>query len=347
MFPTKIFLGIALAISGIAALDEKAYNAWYDNQIKGTLLSALEVGCDWVLPDAGILKKSYTVICPSNCLDVNHCVHVKGSGPYTVHSPVCLAAIHAGVIPAEKGGAIEVGVIEGKAKYEASTRKGISSIPYGDYFASINLKKSDVTCGPTVPPTEAPCVDSAILDLVFVADSSRSVGEADFGLEMKFISDISSLFKVSPTQSRIGLITFQTYPKTRFTLGKYSSQEAVQNAISAVPHETGGTYVGKALWKVVTDMKFRANTKVQKVVVVFTDGQSFDHVTSPVKKLNAQGVDLISFGVGDVDEKTLLELAAGVQDNVYSVANYGELKNYMGSLVAKICAFVNSPKSKK
>jgi len=346
MWPTNIFLAIAVAIPVIAALDEKAYNSWFDDQSKGTLLSALEVDCDWVLPDAGILKKSYTVICPSNCLDVNHCVHVKGSGPYTVHSPVCLAAIHAGVIAPEKGGAIEVGVTDGKERYEASARNGIRTTPYGDYFASINVKKSDITCGPTIPPTEAPCVDSAILDLVFVADSSRSVGEKDFRLEMKFISDIASLFKVSPTQSRMGLVTFQTWPTTRFNLGKYSSSEAVQKAIAAVPHETGGTYVGKALWKVVTDMKFRSNSQVHKIVVVFTDGQSFDHVTSPVKKLKKQGVDMISFGVGDVKEETLLQLAAGVQDNVYSVANYGELKNFMGSLVTKICAFVNSPNNK-
>merc|ERR1712212_675780 len=126
---------------------------------------------------------------------------------------------------------------------------------------------------------------------------------------------------MGPTQSRMGLVTFQTWPTTRFNLGK-------------------------ALWKVVTDMKFRSNSQVHKIVVVFTDGQSFDHVNSPVKKLKKQGVDMIAFGVGDVKEETLLQLAAGVQDNVYSVANYGELKNFMGSLVTKICAFVNSLNNK-
>ena len=43
----------------------------------GSLFPALEVDCDWVLPDAGIIKKTYTVICPSHCMDVNHCVRVK------------------------------------------------------------------------------------------------------------------------------------------------------------------------------------------------------------------------------------------------------------------------------
>jgi len=336
---------VALGIVRITgAFDAQVYNSWYENQIKGTLLSALEVDCDWVLPDAGIIKKSYTVICPSNCLDVNHCVHVKGSGPYAVHSPVCLAAIHAGAIAPEKGGAVEVSVVEGKANYAASSKNGINSIPYGSYFASFTPKKSDVSCGPTIPPTVAPCVDSAILDLVFVADSSRSVLTKDFQLEMKFIADIASLFNVGPTQSRIGLETFQTWPTTRFTMAKYHTKLEVQKAIAGVPHETGGTYVGKALWEVVRDMKFRPSSKVHKIVVVFTDGQSFDKVTNPVKKLRSKGVQMVSFGVGDVKEETLLQLAAGVEDNVYSVASYGDLKNFMGSLVTKICAFVNASK---
>lgn len=343
MFST-FFVVLAGLASGIEAFDAVAYESWYDSQIKGTLLSALEVDCDWVLPDAGLIKKSLSVICPSNCLDVNHCVQVKGSGPYAVHSPVCLAAIHAGVIAPEKGGAVEISVVEGKSSYASSIRNGISTIPYGNYFASFNVQKSDIKCGPTIPPTAAPCVDSAILDLVFVADSSRSVGPKDFQLEMKFIADIVSLFRVGPKQSRVGLVTFQTWPTTRFNMAKYSSKSAVQKAIAAVPHQTGGTYVGKALWQVVRDMKFRASPEVHKIVVVFTDGQSFDKVTNPVKALHKKGVQMISFGVGDVKDETLLQLAAGVKDNVYSVASYSELKNFMGSLITKICGFVLASK---
>jgi len=340
-----VFLTLAFAVlGGDGSTEVEVYNSWYESQIKGTLLSALEVDCDWVLPDAGIIKKSYTVICPSHCLDVAHCMRVKGSGPYTVHSPVCLAAIHAGVIAPEKGGAVEVAVTAGKQRYAASSRHGISAIPYGEYFASIHVKKSDVSCGPTIPPTAAPCVDSAILDLVFVADSSRSVGVADFRSEMKFIADIAALFRVAPNQSRIGLVTFQTYATTRFTLSQYKTQDAVQKAIAAVPHKTGGTYVGKALWQVVRDMKFRPSSEVHKIVIVFTDGQSFDKVTNPIKRLKASGAQMISFGVGDVKKETLLQLAAGVQDNVYSVASYGELKNFMGGVMTKICSFVNSSK---
>ena len=37
---------------------------------------------------------------------------------------------------------MKVGVVEGKSSYGASTKNGVASIPYGAYFASIQLKKS-------------------------------------------------------------------------------------------------------------------------------------------------------------------------------------------------------------
>ena len=52
-------------------------------------------------------------------------------------------------------------------------------------------------------------------------------------------------------------------------------------------------------------------------MVVFTDGQSFDKVTNPVKALHKKGIQMISFGVGDVKDETLLQLAAGVKVNFW------------------------------
>lgn len=329
-----------LYISSSNALESQIYNDWYADQIKGTLLPALEVRCDWLLPDAGIIKKSYTVICPSNCLDVTHCDRVKGSSPYPVNSPVCLSALHAGVISPAKGGAVEVSVAEGKAIYLGTTRNGVTSTAYGSYFASFTVKKSDVSCKPTLPPTAAPCVSSAILDLVFVCDSSLSVGKDDFQLQMKFIKDIIGLFNISPQQTRVGLTTFNSIAKTKFKLTDYSSKAAVLKAVDDVKFETGGTYVGKALWQVVWDMKFRTEPNIEKVVVVFTDGRSADSPRRPVDKLAAKGVELIAFGVGNVKESALLQIADEKKDNVYSVKDYSELKNYMGSIVMKICSFV-------
>ena len=46
---------------------------------------------------------------------------------------------------------------------------------------------------------------------------------------------------------------------------RYTTKAATLKAILKVKYEIGGTYVGRALWEVVRDMKFRANPAVHKV----------------------------------------------------------------------------------
>lgn len=338
----KLFLLFA-TLEAMTCLDGSAYTSWYQKHVEGSLLPALEVDCDWVLPDAGIVQKSYTVVCPSNCLNVEHCVHVKGSGPYTVHSPVCLSAIHAGVITAQKGGAVEVEVVGGLSNYDASSKNGISSIPYSAYFASFNVKKSDVNCGPTAPPTIAPCHSSALLDLVFIADSSRSVKEENFQLEKQFIEDLTSAFKIGKAESRVGLVTFNTNPKTRFRLETYNSNAEVKHAIEVTPYEAGGTFLSKALHQAHTNMRFRNDKRVQKFVIVFTDGRLFieDKVVPPIKQLTAEGAKMIVLGVGNQAEDVLLQIADGNKDNVFHAETYAKLREKLTSLIEKICTFVH------
>lgn len=315
-----------------------AYLEWYDGQVKASPLPVLQVDCDWILPDAGIIKKSYTVICPSNCLDVNHCERVKGSGPYAVNSPVCMAAIHAGVIEAQTGGAIDVGVIGGFDRYNGSVRNGVVGSAYADYFASFHVQKSEVSCDKEdKKPTPVPCYNTALLDIVFVADSSLSVSKDNFNLEKKFITDLVNHFPIGPHQTRVGLITFNDEPKTRFPLEKYKTLSSLLAAIFRVDYQTGGTYVAKALWEVVKTMKFRENPAVHKIVIVFTDGRSYDSVKRPVKKLTEKGVQMISFGVADIDRSGMFEIADGKEENVFSAKSYDDLKNYVQSLIKRIC----------
>lgn len=67
---------------------------------------------------------------------------VWGSGPYTVDSDICTAAMHAGVIGAEGGVVTAVG-LRGLDGYAASVRNGVETWEWGEYSESIvfNLNK--------------------------------------------------------------------------------------------------------------------------------------------------------------------------------------------------------------
>merc|ERR1712002_1183711 len=342
MWVFKLLLLSFSFVVPILGNNPKAFLEWFNNHKEGSVFPVPEVDCDWTLPDAGLVKKSYVVVCPAHCLNVNHCVRVKGSGPYAVNSPVCMAAIHAGVIQAQTGGAVDVRVVDGKKAYAGSTKIGVAATAYAQFFASFVLEKSDVSCEKKdKKPTPEPCYETALIDIVFLADSSLSVHSDNFNLEKKFVSDLVSHFPIGPKQTRVGLVTFNDTPKTRFGLEKYKTTGALLNAIFNVQYEKGGTYVGKALWEVVKTMKFRPNPAVHKIVVVFTDGRSYDSVKRPLKKLKAKGVKMISFGVANIHQSNMLEIADGKKENVFSAKSYKELKNFVGSLMTKICSLIN------
>lgn len=99
----------------------------------------IEAGCTFrgseLHGDAG---SAHRVSCPAGCTEGNPMVW--GSDPYTSDSPVCAAAIHAGLI-AERGGEVTVIVDDGKPAYRGSKRNGVRSADHGAYRASFRLRR--------------------------------------------------------------------------------------------------------------------------------------------------------------------------------------------------------------
>jgi len=342
------FFGL-LMFQTCCGFQSEDYLAWYSAYASSApFSSAPEVSCDWSLPDAGIFLKNYVVVCPANCLDYNHCARVKGSGPYAVHSPICLSAIHAGVIDS-KGGAVSISVSKPAAPFEGSIRNGVVSVPTLD-FGAVSLDKTEISCAkptPTTEPGPCECCYETPVDLVFVLDSSVSVGRSDFKLGIQFVKELTDLFSISKTASRVGLVTFNSYPTTHFKLNRYTSKADVFKALDAVSYKQGGTYIGRALYKVAKDMIFRSDPNIHKIVVVMSDGKSFDGVTNPISILSGKKVTTLALGIGrsrKLGEKTLLQIANGIRANYYSIESYGELKNYFQSISQRLAYIVNCQK---
>lgn len=74
----------------------------------------------------GEINTNIKVICPTGCLSTGS-GKVVGTEVFTDDSSVCKAAIHNGALSAEKGGKIEIGILEGKNKYVGSQSFGIKS----------------------------------------------------------------------------------------------------------------------------------------------------------------------------------------------------------------------------
>lgn len=85
-----------------------------------------------VQTEAGNNGKQISFICPAKPVSVGP---VYGTDVYTDDSPICVAALHAGKIT-NAGGTFTLEIRPGQASYTGSTRNGITSSSYGQWFAS-------------------------------------------------------------------------------------------------------------------------------------------------------------------------------------------------------------------
>jgi hypothetical protein len=88
---------------------------------------------DWsenASPLRGKLDQDFTYLCPSNGA-IN--ARVYGTDLYTIDSPICSAAVHAGVINAKDGGKVQIRIRPGEAFYNGTQRNGVTSLRYSEY----------------------------------------------------------------------------------------------------------------------------------------------------------------------------------------------------------------------
>ncbi len=95
-------------------------------------------GCSqrgWDLVSAARPRAEHS--CPASCSAST----VYGSGPYTDDSPVCAAAVHAGIIPAS-GGKIVVEHAGKKRAFEGSSRNGVETRAWSIEHESFTVSKA-------------------------------------------------------------------------------------------------------------------------------------------------------------------------------------------------------------
>jgi hypothetical protein len=75
----------------------------------------------------------FDLVCPA--LGNDTMGTIWGTDIYTDDSPICVAAVHAGVITTD-GGAVIIEIMEGQKAYAASQRNGVTSQSWGSYSRS-------------------------------------------------------------------------------------------------------------------------------------------------------------------------------------------------------------------
>ncbi|XP_013368278.1 PREDICTED: matrilin-2 [Chinchilla lanigera] len=182
------------------------------------------------------------------------------------------------------------------------------------------------------------CTEGPI-DLVFVIDGSKSLGEDNFEIVKQFVTRIIDSLAISPKAARVGLLQYSTQVRPEFTLRSFHSAKDMRKAVAQMKYMGKGSMTGLAL-KHMFERSFTAaegarplSARVPRVAIVFTDGRAQDDVSEWASKAKAHGIAMYAVGIGKAIEEELQEIAS---EPTAKHLFYAEDFSSMGEISAKL-----------
>ncbi|XP_074171702.1 collagen alpha-3(VI) chain isoform X2 [Rhinolophus sinicus] len=189
---------------------------------------------------------------------------------------------------------------------------------------------------------QADVKNGAAADIIFLVDSSWSIGKEHFQLVREFLYDVIESLAVGENDFRFALVQFNSNPHTEFLLNTYRTKQEVLSHISNMSYIGESNQTGKGLEYVMQNhltkaAGSRASDGVPQVIVVLTDGHSDDGLALPSAELKSADVNVFAIGVEDADEGALKEIASEPFDmHVFNLENVTSLPDIVGNLVSYV-----------
>lgn len=197
------------------------------------------------------------------------------------------------------------------------------------------------------------CKRMNLLDVVFVIDSSGSIGDPNYGLMKDFMIDLVNKSDVGKDNVQFGALKYSDDPQILFYLNQYSTKSDI---IEAIQHDTllgHRTYTAKALKhseELFTEQHgSRKLRDVPQLLIVITDGVSHDKekLDEVSNRLRSHKVTIYAVGIKGADKEELLTMA-GSDEKWFYVDEFKGLENVSVSLTDEMCnsskpgkAFIN------
>uniref|UniRef100_A0A8C5R187 Cochlin n=1 Tax=Leptobrachium leishanense TaxID=445787 RepID=A0A8C5R187_9ANUR len=185
------------------------------------------------------------------------------------------------------------------------------------------------------------CLNAA--DIAFVIDGSSSVGTGNFRTVLQFIANITSEFEISDTDTRIGAVQYTYEQRLEFGFDKYSSKQDVVNAIMRIGYWSGGTSTGAAITYASDQLFSKSKPNKRKIMIVITDGRSYDDVRVPANAAHRNGVIAYAVGIAWAAHDELESIATDPdKDHSFFVDEFDSLYKFVPKIIQNICTEYNS-----
>jgi len=207
-------------------------------------------------------------------------------------------------------------------------------------------------------PSEPPhgCAPKVPVDLIFLVDSSGSVGSTGFDQSRHFLREVTQRLPVygSNSSTHVGIVQYSTldHESIEIDLTEGTTQESVEKALDKMEWHRGKlhdpmTHTGEAIQYLIDNMfpKFRGGSSAMLVIV--TDGHSNGDMkpAGVAAKAREDGVTVVAVGIRDFDDdekvrkmdEEMMAIVGGDKSKYLSVDSYSELVNIYQNTSKMIC----------
>uniref|UniRef100_A0A0B7ART5 Collagen alpha-3(VI) chain n=2 Tax=Arion vulgaris TaxID=1028688 RepID=A0A0B7ART5_9EUPU len=236
----------------------------------------------------------------------------------------------------------EIGEVSGIYKYRMDRAPAPTPKP------QVITIPPQVTPRPTRPytPFQGECRSKG--DVIFVLDTSGSVGEYNFGLMKNFTYNTVQDLQLDNGFFRVGFITFSDSSRIAFQLNTYTTKDEIFDAIDKIPYVYGYTHTAEALRRVHREMFTVRNgdrPDVPNLLVVVTDGLSNinpEETLPQARLIKASGTTIVTVAINLVNNHELRGITSPpIEDNLIEVTDFESLNRLSHVIVSPLCTDAN------
>uniref|UniRef100_UPI0037E96BD2 vitrin isoform X6 n=1 Tax=Semicossyphus pulcher TaxID=241346 RepID=UPI0037E96BD2 len=220
---------------------------------------------------------------------------------------------------------------------------GFFSLPVTSWFA---LRKAVQPLVKRVCDTDRLVCSKTCLnanDIAFVIDGSSSVGTGNFRTVLQFVANVTREFEISDTDTRVGAVQYTYEQRLEFAFGQYNHKNELLNAIKRINYWSGGTSTGAAITFAADQLFSKSKPNKRKIMIVITDGRSYDDVRAPALAVHRQGVIAYSIGIAWAAQDELEYIATDPdKEHSFFVDEFDNLYKFVPKIIHNICQEFNS-----
>ncbi|XP_075875048.1 vitrin isoform X6 [Nelusetta ayraudi] len=180
-------------------------------------------------------------------------------------------------------------------------------------------------------------------DIAFVIDGSSSVGTGNFRTVLQFVANVTREFEISDTDTRVGAVQYTYEQRLEFAFGQHNNKAELLNAIKRINYWSGGTSTGAAITYAAEQLFSKSKPNKRKIMIVITDGRSYDDVRVPALAVQSQGVIAYSIGIAWAAQDELEYIATDPdKEHSFFVDEFDNLYKFVPKIIHNICQEFNS-----